>query len=104
MDFEYSAKTRDLQARLLRFMDDLDVEETARLLGISTGTVKSATSRGLERLHCRGQHLAGGVQHHQLLVGLGGGLDQLKRALLQQERDLASDAEVERVFGRYRRT
>jgi RNA polymerase sigma-70 factor (sigma-E family) len=35
---------------VLRFMDDLDVEETARLLGISTGTVKSATSRGLERL------------------------------------------------------
>jgi len=35
---------------VLRFFDDLDVNETARLLGITPGTVKSATSRGLESL------------------------------------------------------
>ena len=35
---------------VLRFFDDLDVTETARLLGITPGTVKSATSRGLESL------------------------------------------------------
>jgi RNA polymerase sigma-70 factor (sigma-E family) len=35
---------------VLRFFDDLDVAETARLLGISEGTVKSTTARGLERL------------------------------------------------------
>jgi RNA polymerase sigma factor (sigma-70 family) len=32
---------------ILRFFDDQDVEATARLLGVSTGTVKSQTSRGL---------------------------------------------------------
>ncbi|MBS2531400.1 SigE family RNA polymerase sigma factor [Catenulispora sp. NF23] len=32
---------------ILRFFDDQDVEATARLLGISTGTVKSQTARGL---------------------------------------------------------
>lgn len=35
---------------VLRFFDDLDVAETARLLEISQGTVKSTTARGLERL------------------------------------------------------
>lgn len=32
---------------ILRFFDDQDVESTARLLGVSTGTVKSQTARGL---------------------------------------------------------
>ncbi|GAA1964813.1 SigE family RNA polymerase sigma factor [Catenulispora subtropica] len=32
---------------VLRFYDDQDIESTARLLGISTGTVKSQTARGL---------------------------------------------------------
>ena len=36
---------------VLRHWLDLSVEETARELGISTGTVKSHTSRGLAALH-----------------------------------------------------
>ncbi|GAA1798716.1 SigE family RNA polymerase sigma factor [Nocardioides hankookensis] len=35
---------------VLRYFDDLSVEETAVTLGCSTGTVKSQTSRALERL------------------------------------------------------
>lgn len=35
---------------VLRFHCDLDVEQTARTLGCSTGTVKSQTARGLATL------------------------------------------------------
>lgn len=35
---------------VLRFYCDMSVEETARTLGISSGTVKSQTARGLEAL------------------------------------------------------
>ena len=35
---------------VLRYFDDLSVEETAAALGCSTGTVKSQTSRALENL------------------------------------------------------
>jgi RNA polymerase sigma-70 factor (sigma-E family) len=35
---------------VLRYFDDLSVEETAATLGCSTGTVKSQTSRALDRL------------------------------------------------------
>ena len=35
---------------VLRYWEDLDVEETARVLGCSAGTVKSQTARGLAAL------------------------------------------------------
>ena len=35
---------------VLRHFDDLSVEETARVLGVSAGTVKSQTHAALERL------------------------------------------------------
>ena len=35
---------------MLRYYDDLSVEETADLLGITAGTVKSQTSAGLANL------------------------------------------------------
>lgn len=35
---------------VLRYIEDLSVEETAHLLGITPGTVKSQAARGLERL------------------------------------------------------
>ena len=35
---------------VLRYFDDLSVEETAAALGCSTGTVKSQTSRALDHL------------------------------------------------------
>ncbi|MCA0331665.1 MAG: SigE family RNA polymerase sigma factor [Actinobacteria bacterium] len=41
---------RQRAALVLRFWDDLSVEQTAQALGCSTGTVKSQTSRGLENL------------------------------------------------------
>lgn len=37
-------------AVVLRYYEDLSVEETADILGVSTGTVKSQVSRGLDRL------------------------------------------------------
>lgn len=37
-------------AVVLRYYEDLSVEETAEILGVSTGTVKSQVSRGLDRL------------------------------------------------------
>ena len=42
--------TRQRQGIVLRFFEDLSVEQTAKLLGFSTGTVKSYTSRALARL------------------------------------------------------
>ncbi|MCL2090063.1 MAG: SigE family RNA polymerase sigma factor [Micrococcales bacterium] len=41
---------RQRRAVLLRHVEGLSEKETAQVLGVSVGTVKSATSRGLERL------------------------------------------------------
>ena len=41
---------RQRQVVVLRFFEDLPVDQTAALLGCSTGTVKSYTSRALARL------------------------------------------------------
>lgn len=41
---------RQRQVVVLRFFEDLTIEQTAELLGFSTGTVKSYTSRALSRL------------------------------------------------------
>lgn len=42
--------SRQRTAVVLRFWEDLSIDETAQLMGCSTGTVKSNTSRGLDRL------------------------------------------------------
>lgn len=42
--------TRQREVIVLRFFEDLSVEQTAHLLGFTTGTVKSYTSRALARL------------------------------------------------------
>jgi RNA polymerase sigma-70 factor (sigma-E family) len=45
--------TKQRAALVLRFWNDLSVEDTAAALGCSTGTVKSQTARGLAALRAR---------------------------------------------------
>jgi DNA-directed RNA polymerase specialized sigma24 family protein len=40
----------------LRYWEELSEAEAARLMGCSPGTVKSAVSRGLQRLRELGEH------------------------------------------------
>lgn len=56
---------RQRQVIVLRFFEDLSVEQTAEVLGFSTGTVKSHTSRALARLR---ELLADHHQPHLLEV------------------------------------
>ncbi|MFK3981347.1 SigE family RNA polymerase sigma factor [Micromonospora sp. NPDC050397] len=52
---------RQRQVIVLRYFEDLSVEQTAELVGCSTGTVKSYTSRALSRL----RELLGDINEHQ---------------------------------------
>jgi RNA polymerase sigma factor (sigma-70 family) len=45
-----SVPPRQRAALVLRFWEDLSVEDTARAMGCSTGNVKSQTARGLDAL------------------------------------------------------
>lgn len=45
-----SLSDRQRTAVLLRFLEDLSVEQTAEMMGCSTGTVKKLTARGLAAL------------------------------------------------------
>jgi RNA polymerase sigma-70 factor (sigma-E family) len=54
---------RQRQVIVLRFYEDLPVEQVAELLGCSTGTVKSYTSRALSRL----RELLAGTDNPELL-------------------------------------
>lgn len=51
---------------VLRYYDDLSVDETAEVLGCTAGTVKSQTARGLDAL--RNHLIAAGV-HEPITVG-----------------------------------
>ena len=50
LDLLSSLGARQRAVVVLRYYCDLSVEQTAEILGISTGTVKSQAARGLETL------------------------------------------------------
>jgi RNA polymerase sigma-70 factor (sigma-E family) len=73
---ELLAALRQLPARqrtavVLRFWEDLSVAETAVLMGCTEGTVKSATSRGLDRLRIVLTALPAGESTHSELIPRG---------------------------------
>jgi RNA polymerase sigma-70 factor (sigma-E family) len=73
---ELLAALRQLPARqrtavVLRFWEDLSVAEAAVLMGCTEGTVKSATSRGLERLRIVLTALPAGESTHSELIPRG---------------------------------
>jgi RNA polymerase sigma-70 factor (sigma-E family) len=52
---------RERTVIVLRYLEDLSERDVAALLGVSTGTIKSTTSRGLQKLRTNSaQHSLGG--------------------------------------------
>jgi RNA polymerase sigma-70 factor (sigma-E family) len=51
---------------VLRFYCDLSVEQTAEILGIAVGTVKSQAARGLDTLRLLAKDTYAGRRHHEL--------------------------------------
>lgn len=61
-----SLPPRQRAAVVLRYYDDLSVDETARVLGCTSGTVKSQTARGLDALRVR---LVAAGMHEPVTIG-----------------------------------
>ena len=67
-----SVPARQRAVLVLRFLQDLSIEQAASTLGCSTGTVKSQTTRGLANLRQAYQALSGELTGPQGLTGLAG--------------------------------
>ena len=73
-DPELAAALRELPPRMravvvFRFLDELDVAETAEALGCSAGTVKSQTARALEKLRATLHQTDSAVDRYRQEVG-----------------------------------